>query len=387
MKKQRIVAGFATAVVAALALTGCGSADDDANGQTSQPNGTNGTGTDNGNGGGAATTPDGFPEGSLIGVALPQQTSENWVLAEHLFNDGLAAAGFEAIVQFANDGVNEQQNQIDAMIELGARVIVVGAIDGAQLGPQLERAHNEGIVVIAYDRLLTQTVNVDLYVAFDNFQVGVEQGNSLLAGLSERMEGQEPWNIELIAGSADDANSIPFFEGAMSVLQPEIDAGRLVIPSGQSDFGQVATDGWLAANAQARMDTIIAGFYNDGTPLHGILSPNDTLGRAALTAAASAGLETPVVTGQDSEVESVRSILEGVQFSTIYKDTRALVAETINQIVLAQQGQALMSTTSLDNGSISVPTYFLEPIAVTQANAFEVFSGDPILEPVLDEFR
>ncbi|GAB2450027.1 sugar-binding protein [Xylanimonas ulmi] len=365
MKKLKS-ALVASAMVSVLALSGCGE-------------GRGGDATADGDG-------DGFGADAVIGVALPQQTSENWVLAEDLFNDGLREAGFEPIVQFANAGVIEQQNQIEAMIERGASVIVVGAVDGAQLGTQVEAARAAGATVIAYDRLLTQTPDVDLYVAFDNFQVGVLQGTALLDGLAAR-KGEGPWNIELIGGSADDANSTPFFEGAMSVLQPKIDDGTLTVVSGQNTFEQVATAGWLADNAQRRMDTVLAGFYADGAELHGILSPNDTLARAALTAVDSAGLDVPVITGQDSEVESVRSIMEGVQFSTIYKDTRALVAETIRQIKLAQQGESFDVNDELDNGVTGVPTFFLPPVIVTQDNAVEVFDGDPILEPVMSEFK
>jgi len=367
MKKQRIALTIATTLVGALALTACG----DGRGGDDAPAGAEGGG---------------FAADAVIGVALPQQTSENWVLAEDLFNDGLREAGFEPIVQFANAGVTEQQSQIEAMIERGASVIVVGAIDGAQLGTQLEAARAAGAKVIAYDRPITQTADVDLYVAFDNFQVGVLQGESLLEGLEAR-KGSGPWNVELIGGSADDANSVPFFEGAMSILQPKIDDGTLTVVSGQTTFDQVATPGWLADNAQRRMDTVLAGFYGDGTELHGVLSPNDTLARAALTAVDSAGLDAPVITGQDSEVESVRSIMQGVQFSTIYKDTRELVAETIRQIQRAQAGDAFDVNDEIDNGTTTVPTFFLPPVIVTQENAAEVFAGDPILAPVMAEFE
>src|SRR5690606_27141727 len=138
-----------------------------------------------------------------------------------------------------------------------------------------------------------------------------------------------PYNIELIAGSSDDANSTPFFEGAMSVLQPKIDDGTLVVVSGQTTFEQVATQGWKAENAQKRMDTVLSGSYPGDKEIHGILSPNDTLARAALTSVSQAGKDLPVITGQDSEVESVKSIVAGEQYSTIYKDTRELVAQSI----------------------------------------------------------
>jgi putative multiple sugar transport system substrate-binding protein len=331
---------------------------------------------------GAATESSGFAADATIGVALPQKTSENWVLAEQLFKDGLTEAGFDPIVQFANSGVTEQQNQIQAMTEQGASVIVVGAIDGSQLGSQLEAAKENGAHVIAYDRLVKNTDAVDMYVAFDNYQVGVLQGKSLLEGLAAR-KGDGPYNIELIAGSPDDANATPFFEGAMSVLQPKIDDGTLVVVSGQTSFEQIATQGWKAENAQKRMDTILSGSYAD-TELDGILSPNDTLARAALTSVAQAGKETPVITGQDSEVESVKSIMTGEQYSTIYKDTRELVAQTIKEIQALQKGEEpeINDTKSYDNGVKVVPSYLLTPVIVTKENAAEVYAKDDTLAPL-----
>lgn len=367
---KKLTLGLVAASAAgALLLTGCASTErtDDTASSTE-----------------SATEAAGFAADATIGVALPQKTSENWVLAEDLFNTDLTDAGFKPIVQFANSGVTEQQNQIQAMVEQGAKVIVVGAIDGSQLGTQLEAAKEAGAYVIAYDRLVKNTEAVDMYVAFDNYQVGVLQGTALLEGLAERM-GEGPYNIELIAGSPDDANAIPFFEGAMSVLQPKIDDGTLVVVSGQTTFEEVATQGWKAENAQKRMDTVLAGFYTD-TELHGILSPNDTLGRAAMTAVAQAGKDTPVVTGQDSEVESVKSIVAGEQYSTIYKDTRELVAQTIKEIQLLQAGSEaeINDTTQYDNGVKIVPAFLLTPKIVTQANAAEVYANDPTLGPLTE---
>src|SRR6476619_5157725 len=175
--------------VAALVLTGCGRNSD--------------TGTTPGASGGSAAA--GFPANAVIGVALPQKTSENWVLAEQLFKDGLSAAGFQGDVQFANGGVSEQQNQISAMVTKGAKVIVVGAIDGSQLGTQLKAAKDAGAGVIAYDRLVKNNNAVDYYVAYDNCKVGELQGQALLDGMDKK-KANGPYNIELFAGSPDDAN-------------------------------------------------------------------------------------------------------------------------------------------------------------------------------------
>ncbi|MGD8214587.1 substrate-binding domain-containing protein [Aestuariimicrobium sp. Y1814] len=354
----------ALAAAGALMLSGCGT---EREGDTGS----------NGDGGG-------FEKGALIGVALPQKTSENWVLAEQLFNDGLKDAGYEADVQFANGGVAEQQNQIQAMVTKGAKVIIVGAIDGSQLGTQLQAAKDAGATVIAYDRLVKNTPAVDYYVAFDNFKVGELQGTALLEGLKARKGGDGPWNIELIAGSPDDANSQVFFDGAMSVLQPEIDKGTLVVKSGQTTFQQVSTQGWKAENAQKRMDTIMSSTYSGDTELHGILSPNDTLARAAMTSVKAAGKDLPVVTGQDSEVESVKSIMAGEQYSTIYKDTTALVEHSITMVNNLQEGKTpeINDDESYDNEVKVVPAYLLEPKIVTKETAAEIYKDDKTLGPL-----
>lgn len=352
----------AVAAIAALALTACGRSDSGSSSSTA---------------GGEA-----FPKDSLIGVALPQKTSENWVLAEKLFNDGLSGAGFKPDVQFANGGVSEQQNQISAMVTKGAKVIIVGAIDGAQLGTQLKQAKDSGATVIAYDRLLLNTENVDYYVAYDNFKVGVLQGQALLDGLKAK-KPSGPYNIELFAGSPDDANAKVFFDGAMSVLKPKIDDGTLKVLSGQTAFEQAVTQGWKAENAQRRADTLLTGSYGTAS-LDGVLSPNDTLARAVLTSVKAAGKPLPVVTGQDSEVESVKSIMAGEQYSTINKDTRKLVEHAITMVKDLQAGKQLEinDKDSYKNGVKTVPAYLLPPQIVTAANVKTAYVDDPVLGPI-----
>ena len=360
--KKLTYAIVALGAASALLLTGCGSG----SGETPASSG-----------GGSGTAAAGFAADATIGVSLPQKTSENWVLAEGLFNDGLSAAGFKPMVSFADGGVTEQQNQIQAMIESGAKVIVIGAIDGSQLGTQLEAAKQAGVTIIAYDRLLMNTPDVDMYVAYDNCKVGELQGTALLDGL-QKLQGNPPWNIELIAGSPDDANSLPFFQCAYDVLKPKIDDGTLKIPSGQTTREQVATQGWLAQNVQTRFDAIMSGYYSDGTVLNGILSPNDTLARAAITSVEAAGQSTtPVVTGQDSEVESLSWIADGKQYSTINKDTNNLVTQVIEIIKTLQQGGTVQynDTTSYDNGVKVVPAYLLPPVIVTQDNLCTAYTA------------
>jgi len=334
------IATVAVAAAAALALSGCSS---------------RGSGSD-------ASTAAGFAKDSTIGVALPTKTSENWVLAGGLFTDGLKEAGFKPDVQYA-----------------GAS----GAVDGGQLAAQAKAAHDAGAVVIAYDRLILNSPNVDYYVAYDNEKVGELQGQALLDGMAKRFPDKKKYNIELFSGSPDDANSKVFFDGAMKVLQPKIDDGTLTVVSKQTDIKQTATQGWLPANAQTRMDTLLAANYGS-TELDGVLSPNDTLARAIITSVQGAGKPVPVVTGQDSEPESVKSIMAGVQYSTINKDTRNLVKQAIAMVKDLQQGKKpeINDDKSYDNGKKVVPAFLLKPVIVTKENAAEAYANDPTLEPL-----
>ena len=357
------LATVAVAAAAALALSGCSSRD----------------------GGSGSSTASGFAKDASIGVALPTKTSENWVLAGGLFTDGLKAAGFKSDVQYAaaSGTVADQQGQIQSMVTRGAKVIVIGAADGSQLSTQVKAAHDAGAVVIAYDRLIRNTADVDYYVAYDNFKVGQLQGQALLDGMKAK-KATGPWTIELFAGSPDDNNSTVFFNGAMDVLNPLIKSGQVIVGSGQTDFKQVTTDGWKAENAQRRMDSLLTSTYSTTKTLDGVLSPNDTLARAIIQSVKSAGKPLPIVTGQDSEVESVKSIMKGEQYSTINKDTRNLVRAVVQMVTDLSQGKQpqINDTKSYDNGAKVVPSYLLPPLIVTKANAAEAYANDPALSPL-----
>lgn len=355
----------AIAAIALMALSGCSTRDAGTSGKS----------------GDAA----GFAKDARIGVALPSKTSENWVLAGQLFEDGLKAAGFKGDVQYAgaSSTVADQQGQISSMVTKGAKVIIIGAQDGGQLGTQVKQAHDAGAVVIAYDRLILNTKDVDYYVAYDNEKVGELQGQALLDGMKKKFPDKKTFNIELFSGSSDDANAPVFFKGAMKILQPKIDDGTLKVLSGQTDIKQTATAGWKPENAQSRMDNLLTSSYPKSVELDGVLSPNDTLARAIINSVQKAGKDVPVVTGQDSEVESVKSIMAGIQYSTINKDTRALVKHAIQMVQDLQKGnKPETNSTEYNNGVKVVPTYLLPPELVTKDNAAESYANDPKLAPL-----
>ena len=318
----------------------------------------------------------GIEEGAVIGVSLPWLGTQNWKEAEEMFKTELEAAGFKPLIQAADNKVPQQQQQIESMIQNGAKVIVVGPIDGTQLGAVLEEAKAAGVYVIGYDRLLENTTGVDGVVQFGSVKTGELQAQALLDGLKE-MKGEGPWNIELFGGGPADPNAPNFFKGAMSVLQPLIDDGTLTVVSGQMDFAQCATQDWDNSKAQARMDSLLSGFYSD-KEIHGVLSPNDGIARAIITSCEQAGQAIPAISGLDAENESVEWVWAGRQYSTVAKPTDALVAQTIEIIKSLQAGNGMPATdVKVNNGKIDVLVYELPPVVVTKDNAKEVFANDP----------
>ncbi len=318
----------------------------------------------------------GFAADATIGVALPWLGTQNWAEADEMFKTQLAAAGFKPIVQHADNKVPQQQQQIESMIQNGAKVIVVGPVDGSQLGAVLEEAAAAGIKIIGYDRLLENTTAVDGVVQFGSVKTGELQGQALLDGLKAQ-KGEGPYNIELFGGGPADPNAPNFFKGAMQVLQPKIDDGTLLVVSGQTDFTQCATMDWDNSKAQARMDALLSGFYAD-KEIHGVLSPNDGIARAIITASEQAGQKIPVVSGLDAENESVEWVWSGRQYSTVAKPTDVLVGKTIEIIKSLQAGKGMPAPdTTVNNGKIDVGVYELPPLVVTKENAKEAFANDP----------
>ena len=355
VKRRKMLATVALTAAVALAVSACG-----------------------GTRGGAAPEGSAAPgenKGALIGVAMPTKTSERWIDDGANVQKELEALGYKVDVQFGNDKVQDQQQQIESMLNNGAKALIIASIDGTALTQQLADAAQDGVKIIAYDRLINGSPNVDYYVTFDNNKVGIQQGTSLLTGLGilddsgKETDENGPFNIELFAGSPDDNNAKFFFDGAMSVLQPYIDKGALKIPSGQTSFSQVATQQWKQETAQARMETILNGFYT-GKQLDGVLSPYDGISRGILSAVKSASVDNPIVTGQDAEKPSDKLILDGVQYSTIFKDTRKLgkTAATMVDALLTGKEPEVNDTTTYDNKIKVVPSYLHESVIVTKDN-------------------
>lgn len=330
---------------------------------------------------------DGGGDGGLIGVAMPTKSSERWIQDGDAVKSQLEDAGFTVDLQYAEDDIPTQVSQIENMITKGAKALIVASIDGTTLTSVLQDAADADIPVIAYDRLIRDTENVDYYASFDNFKVGQQQAWSMLNGLGlTELDGTPisgapagPFNIELFAGSPDDNNATFFFEGAMEEIQPLIDSGVLVVGSGQTDFEQVATLRWDGEVAQSRMEDILTSTYSDGTKkVNGVLSPYDGLSRGIISALTDAGYtvgaEWPIISGQDAELDSVKAINSGEQYATIFKDTRELakVAVSMATAILNGEEPEVNNTEDYDNGTKVVPSYLLESQIVVKDNITEV---------------
>lgn len=308
-----------------------------------------------------------------IGVSMPTKSSARWIADGDNMVKSLKEKGYSVDLQYAEDDIPNQLAQIENMITKGVKVLVIAAIDGTTLSDALQQAASKGIKVIAYDRLIRNSKNVDYYATFDNFQVGVLQASYIEKALGLK-EGKGPFNIELFGGSPDDNNAYFFYNGAMSVLEPYIKSGKLVVRSGQLGMDKVSTLRWDGAVAQARMDNLLSAYYADKR-VDAVLSPYDGLSIGIISSLKGVGYGSgkqamPVITGQDAEVQSVKSILNKEQTSTVFKDTRELAKVAANMVdaMLSGKQVEVNDTKTYENGVKTVPSYLLKPVSVDASN-------------------
>ncbi|KUJ36368.1 multiple monosaccharide ABC transporter substrate-binding protein [Streptomyces sp. NPDC093228] len=315
----------------------------------------------------------GSSKGGTIGIAMPTKSSERWISDGNNVVKNLQAKGYKTKLVYGEDDPDTQVSQIENLITQGVKGLIIAAIDNKSLNNVLQEAADAKIPVVAYDRLILGTKNVDYYASFDNTKVGELQANYIVDKLGLK-DGKGPFNIELFAGSNDDNNTKYFFNGAMSVLKPYLDSKKLVVRSGQTALNKVTTLRWDGATAQKRMDDVLTSSYKS-QKVDAVLSPYDGISIGVLSSLKSDGYGSkskplPVVTGQDAELASVKSIIAGEQTQTVYKDTRKLaeVASAMVDDVLTGKKPEVNDTKTYDNGSKVVPSYLLQPVSVDKTN-------------------
>jgi putative multiple sugar transport system substrate-binding protein len=338
--KKKLLSVFLCAAMAASLLVGCGNAAS--------------TGSSGSAGGG----------NGKVGVAMPTKDLQRWNQDGSNMEQQLKAAGYDVDLQYASNDIATQVSQIENMISSGAKVLVIASIDGDSLGTVLAQAKEQGIKVIAYDRLIMNSDAVTYYATFDNYMVGTKQGEYIRDQL-DLDNAAGPFNLEIFTGDPGDNNARFFYGGAIDVLKPYIDAGKLVVQSGQVDFDNVATANWSTENAQSRMDAIISANYADGTKIDAVLCSNDStaLGVTNSLEANYTG-EWPIITGQDCDVANVKNMIAGKQSMSIFKDTRTLAAKTVEMVDAIMKGTEapVNDTKTYDNGTGVIPSFLCEPV-------------------------
>ncbi|MGW0825976.1 multiple monosaccharide ABC transporter substrate-binding protein [Streptomyces sp. NPDC002845] len=345
--RRAVLAAIAGAASLALTLSACGQ-----------------------NGGGSSQ---GSSQGGTIGIAMPTQASERWLTDGKSVVEDLQAKGYETKLVYGEDDPETQVSQIENLINQGVDALIIAAIDNKSLNGVLQQAADADIPVISYDRLILGTKNVDYYVSFDNEQVGRLQAHYIIDKLGLE-DGKGPFNIELFAGSPDDNNTKYFFDGAMDLLRPFLDSKQLVVQSGQTKLNQITTLRWDGPTAQKRMNGILSASYRS-VNVDAVLSPYDGISLGILSALKSDGYGSgskplPVITGQDAELASVRSIIAGEQSQTVYKDLRQLaeVASGMADDILDGKTPRINNRRSYNNGAKAVPAYLLQPKSVDKTN-------------------
>jgi len=313
-------------------------------------------------------------EGQKIGIFMPTKNEPRWAQDSDSLMRQLQAKGYQTEIKNAEGNVEEQIKQIETMIENGCDILVIAAIDGSKLTEVLQKAADKKIKVIAYDRLIMDTPNVDYYVTFDNFEVGRLQGENIETVLDLKNSGG-PFYIEIFAGALTDNNAFFFYDGAMSVLKPYIDGGKLIVKSGQTAIEDTTILEWLGSNAKIRMLKLLKDYYSDGTKLSAVLSPNDGLAIGIIEALKESGFgggdkPFPALTGQDGNIANVQAILNGEQSMTVFKDTRTLADRTFRMIddILLKKSPETNDSKTYDNNIKTVPTYMCRPVLVTKDN-------------------
>lgn len=362
--RKKLIGLMLTGAMAASIFAGCGTSTETADTSAATETTDDAASTDTA----AATT------GVKVGVAMPTKDLQRWNQDGANMQAELEAAGYEVDLQYASNDVQTQVSQIENMVNSGCNVLVVAAIEGSSLGEAMDMAKDAGVPVIAYDRLIMNTDAVSYYATFDNYMVGTKQGEYIVDAL-DLANTSETYTMEITAGDPGDNNAGYFYNGAMDVLNPYIEAGTIVVKSGQVDFADTATAEWKTETAQNRMENILSSYYSDGTNLDICLCSNDSTALGVENALANNyNGDYPIVTGQDCDKENVKNMIAGKQSMSIFKDTRTLASQVVKMVdqMLSGEEVDVNDTETYDNGNGVVPSYLCEPVFADADNYKEL---------------
>lgn len=315
-----------------------------------------------------------------VGIVLPTKDEPRWVQDEQRFKDALADSDYSTEILFSQGSSAKEKENVEALLNKGIKVLIITPHDGAAAASAVEAAKKEGVTVIAYDRLITDTDAVDYYVTFDSLAVGAAQAQYLV----DNANGSNI-PLYLYAGAASDNNAFLFFEGAWQVLQPKIADGTFkIVNSSEAEalkdsaelsrdqlgkiIGQITTN-WDPNEAKNKAQTHLTAASDDlkGDVL--ILAPNDGTARSIADVFGSdSAITSYFVTGQDAEKASVQYIIDEKQSMTVFKDVRSLVKDAMGMAVEILDGKTPETTGSYDNGAAEIKAKQTDVIVVDKDN-------------------
>jgi D-xylose transport system substrate-binding protein len=325
---------------------------------------------------GAASVEQGF----LIGILLPESKTARYETFDRpLLTQRLNELCPNCQVRYRNADQNsaEQQNQAEALVLSGARVLILDAVDSTAAGAIVTNAKSQGVAVVAYDRLASGPV--DYYVSYDTERIGQVQGQALLTALKA---GGEPrrGQIVMINGAPTDPNAGGLKRGAHSVLDGQVMIGQ-----------EYDTPDWSPDRAQQEMEQAITALGRE--VIIGVYAANDGTAGGAIAALKGTGFATlPPVTGQDAELAAVQRILAGEQYMTVYKAFKPEATIAAEMAIAAAIGVDYRGrpTQTVSNGSVDVPSVLLEPVTVTRDNVASTIIADglyPVEQICTAEYR
>ena len=295
----------------------------------------------------------------VIGLSMGTLRIERWVKDRDLFVERAEELGANVIVYEAADDPEVQVRQAESLILQGVDVLVVVASDADVTASIVDKAHDAGIKVIAYDRLI-RNEELDYYVSFDNEKVGEHQAREIV----ERVPSG---NYAYVGGSENDNNAFLVKEGSMQVLQPLIDKGAITLVYDRFH------DGWRQEVAYEQMRNFLAG----GGTVDAVVAANDSTALGVIQALSEFGLAGKVpVSGQDASLASIQKLIEGTQAVTIYKPIRSLAQAAADMAVAVAKGNEVLVNTEVANGNAATPAYLLDVVAVTARNIDQTVIAD-----------
>lgn len=310
-----------------------------------------------------------------IGFSMDTLKEARWQKDRDIFIAKAEAMGAEVLVQSANSNDTKQMQDVQGLISRGVDVLVIVPHDGKAMGKAVDAAAENGIPVISYDRMITGTENLGLYISFDNVKVGEAQAQYLVDAV---LKGKSKLRIVRIYGSPTDNNAKLFKQGQDNILDPLIKAGAIEVI--HEDW---ATD-WRPEVAKQITNAAIT---RNGNNFDAILASNDGTAGGAIQALSEEGLAGKIpVTGQDADLPALQRIVAGTQAMTIYKPISLLADKAAEVAVGMAEGKPVIARNGVDNGSKEVPSILVDVSTVTTENIRETVIKDGF-HPEADIYR